>query len=118
MTEELGRALLDALHKVSSATTGLLDALLVKRYDLGRRCEFAVEKKSVTQSVLFDRKKWTAARARAWLLRHDMKSGDMDTTENNLRFRQFPPSECSGGYQTLSENLPDGVKLIVCNRGS
>jgi hypothetical protein len=43
---------------------------------------------SETQSVIFLKDKWTPEQARAWLKKHDLKSGDMEETEDSYRFRQ------------------------------
>jgi HK97 family phage major capsid protein len=68
------------------------------------------------QTVIFDQDKFTATEAKKWLKEHDMKAPEVDETENTYRFRQFDPGECSGGYATLTENMPDGVRMVVCKR--
>jgi Phage head maturation protease len=76
-----------------------------------------VLKASAVQTVIFNKDNWTATEAQQWLSDHDFKSSDMDETENSFRFRQFPPDECDpDSYVTLTENLPTGVSLVVCDR--
>lgn len=72
-------------------------------------------KASQVQTVIFDAEKWTPEKAREWLDEHNLRHDKIDETENTLRFRQFHPERCQGGFQTLTENLPDGVSLVVCD---
>jgi len=47
---------------------------------------------SGVQSILFQRRYWTEARAREWLAKHDMHSRKkVHITEDTLRFRQEEP---------------------------
>lgn len=70
------------------------------------------------QTVTFDKKKWTPAKASKWLKDHKFKSDKKDTTDTQHRYRQFAPSQCkTGSYKTLTENLPGGVSIVVCETG-
>ncbi len=61
---------------------------------------------------------WTEETARRWLRAHDLRAPKADRTTNQLRFRQFPPGECRrDSFSTLSEDLPQGVQLLDCERG-
>lgn len=67
----------------------------------------------VLQSIRFDRKKWTARRARAWLKRKKKRAGKLDATANQLRFRQKQPSSCvRGSFRSIT--LGKGISAISC----
>ena len=41
----------------------------------------------------------------------------MDETENSLRFRQFPPSQCvEGSFRALTRDVPKCITLVACGR--
>ncbi len=62
---------------------------------------------------------WTVGAAQSWLRAHGFRTAKKDTTENQHRFRQFPPSECrTDSFRTLTEDVPKGVQLIDCKRES
>lgn len=62
---------------------------------------------------------WTAAAARAWLRAHDFNAPSPDRTTNQLRFRQFDPDRClRDSFSTITEELPRGVQLLVCDDGT
>jgi len=67
---------------------------------------------SKIQSVLFDKQKFTPAKARAWLKKHKLISKKIDTTADYHRFRQFNPSYKNGiKYRTVS--IAPGIKYII-----
>lgn len=86
------------------------EALIAKLVALAKQTEgiqFVIgrlkgETTTTVQSVLFDKEKWTAARARTWLKDHDFKSVDLDETEERLRFRQRDPGDFqTGSFRTI-----------------
>lgn len=70
------------------------------------------------QSLIFARSSWSQDEAVAWASDHGFKSEDVDETEESYRLRQFDyPSECEDDtLQTLTENLPEGISAVSCNR--
>lgn len=48
---------------------------------------------SRVQSVLFDKHQWRAGDARKWLGKQGFRYGDLDETEERLRFQQEPPEK-------------------------
>lgn len=50
-----------------------------------------MSKRTEVQSVMFDVKKWTEQRARAWLSTHKFRSGTMERVGNHYRFPQMTP---------------------------
>lgn len=69
------------------------------------------------ETVIFSKKNWTLARAEKWTSAHDFKTSDPQHTSSSFRFRQFDPKECnSNSYETLTENMPKGVSLVVCSK--
>jgi len=77
----------------------------------------AIKAKDV-QTVLFDKDKWTVEEAKEWLKKYEMSHGKLDegAEDEMMRFRQFDPDECSDGFATLTEDMPDGVQMVVCKR--
>ena len=72
-----------------------------------------------TQTVIFSKKSWTLPRAKKWCSAHSLKTSDPQHTDSSYRFRQFPPAQCKDGtYETLTENMPKGLSLGVCNKKS
>ncbi len=73
------------------------------------------------QTVLFDKKRWTVARAKKWLSDNDMKSGSVDEPESgsSIRFRQRTPSDFQpGSFRNIepgarkqSENPEGGTEM-------
>ncbi|MFQ5930605.1 MAG: phage portal protein, partial [Acidobacteriota bacterium] len=80
------------------------------------RHKFILDKAREVQSVVFAKDNWSVSRARGWLRSHGFKAPQPDITPNTYRFRQFPPSQCSGGFATLTENMPKGVSMVACER--
>ena len=54
-----------------------------------------------TQSVIFERSKWTLPRAKKWLKKHKYKTTKVDTTAKFFRFRQMNPNQFKK-FRTLS----------------
>lgn len=50
-------------------------------------------KKSMVQSVLFDKSEWSAKKARQWLEKKGFRSGKLHETGSMLRFRQQDPDQ-------------------------
>jgi len=71
-----------------------------------------------TQSVLFDRSKWTTTSAKKWLRDHDMFTDGLDKTENKLRFRQFNPNNRKFRYRTRTIDSTRGISLILAFKKS
>lgn len=71
--------------------------------------------KTTIQSVLFDKQKWTSARAKKWLKRHGMLAPISDTTEAYYRFRQSDPSNFDKEtFRTISLGyIGDGIKAVI-----
>lgn len=57
--------------------------------------------KSSVQSVLFDKSRWSVAKAKEWLKKHDFKYGDVDEKPNVLRFRQIEPSQMTKDHYAI-----------------
>lgn len=69
------------------------------------------------QTIIFMKTSWTADRAKTWLKDHNFSSDKMDETGGSFRFRQFDPSLCAANsYKTLTENMPRGVRMVVCKK--
>ncbi len=82
------------------------DAARCKRFRSSR----ADQEATIVQSILFDKSKFTATTARAWLKRNGFKSGKIDETPNELRFRQRVP----GAFTTFRrKKLTAGVSAVV-----
>lgn len=70
-----------------------------------------LEKASEVQSLLFDKKKFTAAEAKKWAIDHGYTAAKVDTGDKYHRIRQHDPK----GYKRFrisTENFPAGVKAI------
>lgn len=67
--------------------------------------------KQHVQSVLFDRSKFDAEQARAWLKAHGYHSDGLDETENQLRFRQVQPD--SDHFRYRPKQITPGVTLLL-----
>jgi len=67
-----------------------------------------------TQSIIFDRKKWTVEKAQKWLKDHKKKVSKVDTTADYHRFRQLP---ANGFDKTTFRTIPlggaSGIKAII-----
>jgi len=66
------------------------------------------------QTYLFDRAKWTVAKARAWLKSHGAKVPKVDSTDQYHRFRQEPTSHFEkGSFRTKALGKHTGIKTVV-----
>lgn len=64
------------------------------------------------QSLVFDKKTFTRARAVKWAKTHDFKSGDVDETETSYRLRQRDPRRfVAGSFRTVK--LASGVSAVI-----
>lgn len=67
--------------------------------------------KTVIQSILFDKKIWTVARAVAWLHNNTYKVKKVDETLNFYRFRQRTP-RADGHYYTVV-GPKAGIEIVI-----
>jgi hypothetical protein len=66
------------------------------------------------QSFLFARKKWTAAKADAWLKKHHYKTPPVDETADFLRYRQASPAHFrKGTFITKELSAKSGIKAVM-----
>jgi len=64
------------------------------------------------QSYLFDREKYTPAKATSWLKRHGLKTPRAHVTADYLHYRQEPPSHFKkSGFRT--KEITGGIQAIV-----
>lgn len=66
------------------------------------------------QTIIFSKDDWTVARARKWVTDHGFKDKGVDETSTSYRFRQFDPGQCNGSFETLTQNMPKGVRMVAC----
>jgi len=64
---------------------------------------------SEVQSVVFDKANWTAAQARAWLKKWNLKSDEMRETGDSYRFRQTDP----GKYASFATEAVRNVHHVM-----
>lgn len=70
---------------------------------------------TAVQTVTFAKDTWTRSQAESWLRDNDFRTDGFDEEDERLRFRQFNPDACAeDSFETLTENLPDGVQLVTC----
>jgi hypothetical protein len=66
------------------------------------------------QSVIFEKRYWTPARAQTWLREHGYKptfhGKDVDETATQYRFRQAPPQAFSK-YRTM--RISPSIQLVL-----
>jgi hypothetical protein len=101
MPQRLSQVELDEVSLVDVPANQMAKVVLMKRAeDVVHKLSgvkfvigFKEEGGSEVQSVLFETKKWTAEKARAWLKEHDLTSEKLDENENTLRFRQHEPDK-------------------------
>lgn len=64
------------------------------------------------QTLIFDKKKFNAAEAKAWAKEHGFKNPKVDETEDSLRLRQKDPGEFQeGSFRTIE--VKPGVKAVI-----
>jgi len=78
------------------------------KYKRGQRCKRGME----VQTILFDRKRFTAAKARKWLKDHDFKAPKVDKGDKFLRFRQKAPKSCK--FFRFGKAFEKGVRPVYC----
>lgn len=67
---------------------------------------------STVQSLVFSRKKFTAASARAWAKRHGFRYGNIDPNPKTYRFRQVDPYVFrEGSFRTIT--FAPGIKAVI-----
>jgi len=62
------------------------------------------------QSLLFDKTRWTAKEAKAWIEKHNYVHPKTHTTDKYIRFRQYAPRK-NERYKTVM--FGKGIKAIV-----
>jgi hypothetical protein len=69
---------------------------------------------SVIQSVLFDKKIWTTAKAIEWLIKHQYDGLVVDIKSKYLRYRQISPEIIKReNYQYRTLKLQNGISLVI-----
>jgi hypothetical protein len=69
---------------------------------------------SVIQSVLFDKKIWTTAKAIEWLIKHQYDGLVVDVKSKYLRYRQISPEIIKReNYQYRTLKLQNGISLVI-----
>ena len=64
------------------------------------------------QTIVFDKKTFTRAKAQAWCKTHDYKSGGVDETETSYRIRQRDPARFKpGSFKTIQ--MTKGVQAVI-----
>lgn len=67
------------------------------------------------QTLVFSKSSWTLSQAKKWASDHDFYSSPVDETDNSYRIRQFDPEHCrSDSFQTLTRNMPSGLRMVQC----
>lgn len=79
--------------------------------DPGRR--FGGRRKSIIQTVLFHRKRFSVLKAKTWARRHGFRFGKVDTTKNYYRLRQIDPKKVK---VRATITLAPGILAIVGNK--
>ena len=75
--------------------------------------ELNKQAKKGPQSIIFNKKKWSVAEAKKWLKDNGYKFGDVDTTDNYHRFRQYEPGK-NVRTKTISFGTKGkGIKAII-----
>lgn len=66
----------------------------------------------VVQSVLFSKKHYTQAEAKAWLIKHKYKHNKFDVTANEIRARQKTPDK-KKKFRTINFGRSGNIKAII-----
>jgi hypothetical protein len=80
------------------------------------RCaRHAMKRKSMeVQTVLFDRTKWTRAKAKKWLLQHRFEAPRADIYRGYFHFRQLSPNLFDhGSFRTKRFGANDGILAVM-----
>lgn len=72
------------------------------------------KRKSITQSVVFPKNKFSKTKAVDWLKAHDLKFSKVDVKPNTLRFRQHPPSVCQKEHFFAKKIKQGDITLVMC----
>lgn len=119
------RARVDAAQEVPEEKPGILARIFTPERDPSRRkVKKKISKKkaskkitvrrckkpTVVQSILFDRKVWTLAKARRWAKSHGFKDSKVDVTEASYRIRQISPSKIKVVGQKIFKK---GIKAVI-----
>jgi len=72
------------------------------------------KRKSITQSVVFPKSKFTITQAKDWLRRHDLKRSKVDVKPNTLRFRQHDPKVCQKEHFFAKKIKQGDITLVMC----
>lgn len=77
-----------------------------------------IKRKSVLQTVLFDKTKWNVRTAKKWLKENNHKYSDVDKKENYIRFRQVDPELLKEHNFTKyrTKKLDNGIDLVYVNK--
>lgn len=72
---------------------------------------YMLDMSSEIHSVLFDKKKWTTAKARRWLTVHQLKPiKRVHKTEHNLRYRIINPDEFK---KFSTKKTKEGIIIVI-----
>jgi hypothetical protein len=91
-------------HLANYARAALIPTVTTRRPT--RRCPDSSE----VQSILFDRSRYTVARAKAWAEKHHFRHNKVDVTVNYIRLRQKSPKLFS---LMRTKTFGRGIKAIV-----
>lgn len=83
------------------------------------------EHNAKVQSVMFSKSEspvdindgngWTAELATTWLGNNNLKSDNMADQDSRFRFLQFDSELCESGEATITDDLPIGISLFMCD---
>lgn len=76
------------------------------------------KRKSLLQTVLFDKTKWNVRSAKKWLKENNHKYSDVDKKENYIRFRQIDPELLKVQHYTKyrTKKLDNGIDLVYVSK--
>jgi len=69
---------------------------------------------TLIQSFLFDKKKYSVEKAKAWLKKHKYKIGKLFVTDNYIRFRQINSDKLKK-YKLRTKEIGPGIKTIIAS---
>ena len=82
------------------------------KYFRPRRYSMAKGQSTTVQTLIFSKKNYSAAEAKAWAAKHKFHAGKVDENDESVRLRQRDPSEfADGSFRTIA--LTDGVKAVI-----
>jgi hypothetical protein len=104
--EELGTR----MEKSMSGLDSLSKAIPSEEIDT--TLEKAAPTTTTVQTLIFDKDKFDAKKAKAWASEHDYVSGKVDVTEDSVRLRQKDPGAFQeGSFRTIS--FKPGIKAVI-----